>query len=72
MNKEFEQFKAEIANLGPKKKCRINLNGNKVKVACDSEDSFSIYHDGHYIDTLKSLEDIYITAYALLEFDQEA
>jgi hypothetical protein len=71
VNKQLDTIKSEIENLAVKKKFKINLNGNKVKVVRDSETAYTIYHDGHFIQTVETLEDTFSFVRALLEIDCE-
>jgi hypothetical protein len=56
----------EIKNLEVKKLFKINENGNKVKVRRDSENDYSIYHNGHFITTDASWEAAFELATVLI------
>ena len=47
----IDKIRLEIQQLEVKNLFKINENGNKVKVRRNSENEYSIYHNGHFVTT---------------------
>jgi hypothetical protein len=64
--KTIDQMQLEIENLEIKKLFKINENGNKVKIRRDTENEYSIYHDGHFVTTDASWQEAFELAVVLI------
>lgn len=60
------QIEAAIATLPVKKKWQVKLNGNRAKVVRSQETEYTVYYDGHFIQTVADWESAYEFVKAVL------
>jgi hypothetical protein len=68
--KDWDLIESAISQLPVKKKWQIKINGNRAKVVRSSETEYTVYYDGHFIQTVADWQDAFEFVKAVLIVDK--
>jgi hypothetical protein len=52
----WQEIESAIATLPVKQKWQVKLNGHRAKVVRSQETEYTVYYDGHFIETVTQWE----------------
>jgi hypothetical protein len=68
--KDWDLIESAIKELLVNKKWQIKLNGNRAKVVRSSEAEYTVYYDGHFVQTVTDWQSAFEFVKAVLIVDR--